>query len=133
IARQRELVSIVTQARTVALLAARRLLTATTDAPLEDPKRADHWDDAWCMWSAALRPLAQRADALPRRGGEDWEATIVDAFEAGRAALEDPTTPLASRQIIEKGSYAVVYRLILAAAEAPGPVEISEAAAMLDM
>src|SRR5690606_17612852 len=69
----------------------------------------------------------------PRRGGEDWEATIVDAFEAGRAALEDPTTPLASRQIIEKGSYAVVYRLILAAAEAPGPVEISEAAAMLDM
>lgn len=136
VARQRELALIVTQVRTAALFETRRLLSATTDAAPETPQRADQWDTAWCLWNAALRPLARRADALPKRGGEGWETMIVEAFQAGRAALDDqndPSTPLASRQIIEKGSYAVAHRLILAAAEAPEPAAITEAAAMLDM
>ncbi|MFO7563422.1 MAG: hypothetical protein R6X02_12325 [Enhygromyxa sp.] len=134
--RRRELVAIVTQVRTVALLEARRLLSAASDAdPTRVPahERASQWDDAWCMWEAGLRPLARRADALPRRGGEDWEATIVEAFTAGRAELDDPIVPKVSRQIIEKGSYAVAYRLILAHAEAPQPPAPSEAAALLEM
>jgi hypothetical protein len=85
------------------------------------------------MWEGALRPLAKRADALQKRGGEDWEPTIAEAFAAGRAALDDPTAPKANRQIIEKGGYAVAYRLILARAEEPTPPAPSEAAALLDM
>jgi len=135
-ARRRELVLIVTQLRTVALLDARRLLTAASDAdPSKVPQRerAGQWDHAWCLWDAALRPLARRADGLPKRGGEDWEPTIADAFAAGRADLDDPIAPKANRQIIEKGSYAVAYRLILANAEDPQPPAPSEAAALLDM
>lgn len=134
--RARELMLIVTQVRTVALLEARRLLTAASDNdPSNTPQleRASQWDDAWCMWDGALRPLARRADTLSKRGGEDWEATIVDAFKAGRADLDDPVAPKANRQIIEKGSYAVAYRLILANAEDPQPPGPSEAVALLDM
>ncbi len=135
-ARRRELVVLVTQLRTVALLEARRLLTAASDADASKTpqlERAAQWDDAWCMWDAALRPLARRADGLQKRGGEDWEPTIVDAFGDGRAKLDDPVAPKANRQIIEKGSYAVAYRLILADAEAPEPPASSEAAALLEM
>lgn len=134
--RARELVLIVTQVRTVALLEVRRLLTAASDAdPQKTPplERASQWDDAWCMWDGALRPLARRADGQAKRGGEDWEATIAEAFAAGRAALDNAIAPKANRQIIEKGSYAVAYRLILAAAEEPKPPAPSEAVALLDM
>lgn len=134
--RARELVLIVTQVRTVALLEARRLLTAAADAdPSKTPQleRARQWDDAFCMWDGALRPLARRADGLPGRGGEDWESTIAEAFAAGRAKLDDAIAPKANRQIIEKGSYAVAYRLILANAEDPKPPGPSEAVGLLDM
>jgi hypothetical protein len=135
-ARTRERILIVTQLRTVGMLETRRLLTAVSDA---DPKavplveRARQWDDAWCIWEMTLRPLARRADGLPKRGGEDWEATIVEAFAKGRAVLDDVVAPKANRQIIEKGSYAVAHRLILANAEDPQPPAPSEAAALLDM
>lgn len=135
-ARLRELVLIVTQLRTVALLEARRLLTAASDADpvqVSQRERASQWDEAWCLWDGALRPLARRADALSRRGGEDWEATIAEAFATGRAKLDDPIASKVGRQIIEKGNYAVAYRLILANAEDPKPPAASEAAAMLEM
>lgn len=134
--RAREQVMIATQVRTVALLELRRLLTAASDAdPQKTPQleRARQWDDAWCMWDGALRSLARRADASSKRGGEDWEPTIAEAFASGRAALDDAIAPKVSRQIIEKGSYAVAYRLILAAAEDPKPPAPSEAVALLDM
>lgn len=130
---ERERVVLLTGLRTPALLEARRLLAAASDAdPQRTPQleRASQWDEAWCLWDGALRPLARRADGLPERGGEDWEATIVEAFTAGRAALDDPRVTKVSRQIIEKANYAVAYRLILAGAERP---PTTEAAGLLDM
>jgi hypothetical protein len=135
-ARQTELLVLVTQLRAAALFETRRLLTAASDAdPDQIPAaiRRGQWDDAWAIWDAALRPLAARADALEQRGGEDWEASGVDAFTDGRAALDDPTIPKASRQRIEKGSYAVAYRLILANAETRDPAAIREAAGLLEL
>ena len=138
-ARAGVLLVLVTQVRVAALFKMRQLLTVASDA---DPSqvsvaiRANQWDDAWTIWTAALRPLAHRADALERRGGEDWEATIVDAFRDGREQLDDPVAPKASRQIIEKGSYAVAYRLILANAESAkendDAAAVSEAAVVLE-
>lgn len=134
-ARQDELLSLVTGLRTAAAFELRQLLAAASDI---EPKqvsvreRVGLWDDAWCLWEGALRPLARRADRLPERGGEDWEASIVEAFSVGRAALlrGDPGRAGVSRQIIEKGGYAVAHRLIVAGAEQP---PATEAAALLDM
>jgi hypothetical protein len=135
-ARRTELLVLVTQLRAAALFETRRLLTEASDPdPGQVPAaiRQRQWDDAGAIWDAALRPLAARADALERRGGEDWEQTILDAFVDGRAALDDPTIPKASRQIIEKGTYAVAYRLILANAEGRDPAEVREAAGLLEL
>lgn len=135
--RARTLVDMSTRVRLVAFLEARRLLTAASDAePKPKPGEARQpatltrqWDEAWCLWSGAIRPLAATVDASPR-GGEGWEQTIATAFEEGRAGIHglvhDPLVTRPNRQIIEKGSYALIARLILERADArdvTGPIE----------
>jgi hypothetical protein len=74
------------------------------------------WDDAWCLWDGALRPLAQSID---EDGGEAWEEQIVEAFMAGRTGLigeYDPARVRTHREIAEKSTYAVIHRLVLARA-----------------
>ncbi|MCA9697841.1 MAG: hypothetical protein KC431_09985, partial [Myxococcales bacterium] len=135
--RARTLVDMITRVRLVAFLEARRLLTAASDAePTPKPDEAREpatltrqWDEAWCLWSGAIRPLAASVDASPR-GGEAWEQTIVTAFEEGRAGIHglshDPLVTRPNRQIIEKGTYALVARMVLERADAredvTGPV-----------
>ena len=137
-ARRRELVVLVTQLRVAAFFELRRLLTTASDAdPSKTParERVGAWDDAWWVWNTALRPLAQRVDDLPQRGGEDWETAIAEAFAEGRSAAigEDLLAPKTNRQIVEKSSYAVAFRLILANAEARDALATAEAAGLLEL
>ncbi|MFV8752484.1 hypothetical protein ACNOYE_18205 [Nannocystaceae bacterium ST9] len=87
--------------------------------PLDDlDALVGEWDDAWCLWDGALRPLAQ---AIDEEGGEAWEEQIVEAFMAGRAGLlgkYDQARVRSNREVAEKSTYAVLHRLILARAAA---------------
>lgn len=139
---QRALVGLTSQIRLVAFLEARRLLTVASDAKPDEAREpellASQWDTAWCLWQGAVQPLARRVDASPTRGGEDWEATITAAFTEGRAAIDgsthDPAITMARRQVIEKGSYALIHRLILdRAAAGEDPTGPFEAGSLLDL
>jgi hypothetical protein len=135
---RRDLTAIVTRMRAVALLEMRRLLAEVADDHLHGAEAAAAWDEARCLWEGGLRGLAARAEALPARGGEGWEATIAEAFETGRAALDEPgpegvaVEVKAAKQQIEKGMYAVAHRLILADAEQHDAVAAAEALGLLD-
>lgn len=127
---QRALLDVSVRVRLVAFLEMRRLLQEVSEAEntpaataSRDPGRLlEQWDTAYCLWSRSLASVAAAVDQLPARGGEDWHATIHQAFIDGRAGIDgvthDPKQTLVARQVIEKGSYAVVHRWILARAEA---------------
>lgn len=117
---------VVARLRLVASLDVRSRL-ATVSEVLPDPTRSpallhEQWDQAWCVWDGMLRPLAVDADV---RSDEGWESLIVDAFTSGHAGIVGPEQPWApddtltkpAKQIAEKGSFAVVHRLVLAHAE----------------
>ncbi|PRQ01080.1 hypothetical protein ENSA5_27620 [Enhygromyxa salina] len=131
-----DLTRIVTRLRAVTLLEMRRLLAEVADERATGPEALARWDEAHCLWSGGLRKLATRADALPARGGEGWEASIAEAFANGRAALDDPAKASAevkaAKQQIEKGMYAVFYRLILAEAESRTALGAAEARELVD-
>lgn len=72
------------------------------------------WDEAFCLWDGALRPLVQAVDL---EGGEAWEEQIVEAFMSGRGGLTgefDAARVKSQREIAEKSTYAAIHRLILA-------------------
>lgn len=72
------------------------------------------WDEAFCLWDGALRPLVQAVDV---DGGEAWEEQIVEAFMSGRGGLTgefDAARVKSQREIAEKSTYAAIQRLILA-------------------
>lgn len=72
------------------------------------------WDEAFCLWDGALRPLVQ---AIDEEGGEAWEEQIVEAFMSGRAGLTgafDAARVKSQREVAEKSTYAAIHRLILA-------------------
>ncbi len=104
----------------VALLDMRRKFERVAKAgepegmPLDDlDALLAEWDDAWCLWDGALRPLAQSID---EEGGEGWEEQIVEAFMAGRTGLigkYDQAKVRSNREIAEKSTYAVIQRLVL--------------------
>jgi hypothetical protein len=121
-ARKLALLDVLAILREVALLDVRSRLAGVVDA-LPDPQRDPslphaEWDAAWCVWDGTLHALALAA-------GEDWEPMIVDAFETGSDGIIGPEQPWApdelatkpTKQIIEKGSFAVVQRNLLALAE----------------
>lgn len=127
---------IATQLRAVALLELRRLLGDVAKQRLRGAEAIAVWERSECLWKSALHTLAARAEGLPERGGEGWEADIQAGFEQGRAALEQgdaglPTLEV-SKQQIEKSLYAVAHRLILADAEAHTPEAASEALGLID-
>jgi hypothetical protein len=127
---------IATQLRAVALLELRRLLGEVADDRLRGAEATATWDRAACLWNVGLRSLAKRADALPVDGGEGWETNIDEAFNDGRAAIEQDksgvTTVKVSKQQIEKTLYIVAHRLILADARAQTPADASEALGLVD-
>ncbi len=105
--------------RNVALLDIRGRLTEVADV-LPDPERDPsllhaEWDQAWCVWSGVLAPLAREVDGP---GAEAWESTIVGGFETGYAGIIGPEQVWAAdefatkpaKQIIEKGSFGVASR-----------------------
>ncbi len=120
---ERVRIDVVQRLNRVALLDMRRKFERVAKAgepegmPLTDRDALlGEWDDAWCLWDGALRPLAQ---AIDEDGGEGWEEQIVEAFAAGRTGLlgeYDQARVRSNREIAEKSTYAVLYRLILARA-----------------
>jgi hypothetical protein len=108
--------------RNVALLDVRSRLAVVVDIlpdPLRDPALLHaEWDAAWCVWDGVIGPVAREVDGV---GDEAWEARIVDAFTLGHAGISGPEQAWAadefetkpSKQIIEKGSFAVVARALV--------------------
>jgi hypothetical protein len=135
-ARRRDLVTITTQLRAVALLEMRRLLGEVADDRLRGRAAADAWDEAYCIWDAGLRTLATRADSLPRpsTSREPWAISIAAAFTLGHERLADPASVMAAKQQIEKGMYGVAYQLIVAHAGSGAGVGsgASEALGLID-
>jgi hypothetical protein len=135
-----DLALIATQLRAVALLELRRLLGEVAEERVRGAEATAAWESARCLWDTSLRKLAARAEALPVRGGEGWEASIDEAFIEGRGAIQGAeagvvpaaTVVKASKQQIEKGLYAVAHRLILADAEAHTAADASEALGLVD-
>jgi hypothetical protein len=131
-----DLALVATQLRAVALLELRRLLGDVVEQRVHGAEAIDAWDRGKCLWEAALRPLATRAEALPERGGEGWQGDIEEAFAQGRAAIEQSAAGEklleVSKQQIEKSLYGVVHRLILADAEARTAHDASEALGLID-
>lgn len=127
-ARKLVLLDVLATLRTVALLDVRARLAGVADA-LPDPKRDPglahaEWDWAWCVWDGSFRGLAGSV-AATSEAHDDWEAAIVAAFETGSAGIMGPDQPWAadefatkpSKQIIEKSTFGVVQRNLLALAE----------------
>ncbi|WP_146660635.1 hypothetical protein [Enhygromyxa salina] len=125
-ARKLILADVLATLRAVALLDVRARLAMVSDA-LPDPQRDPalfhaEWDWAWCVWSGSFATLASSADAV---AGEDWEATIEGAFTTGSAGIIGPEQAWApdelatksAKQVVEKGSFGVVQRNLLALAE----------------
>jgi hypothetical protein len=134
------LVDVVATLRLVASLDVRAQLAEVSEV-VPDPDRDPallyaEWDHAWCTWSGMLGPLAREADTL---GDEGWEPQIVAAFEDGHAGITGPEQPWApdefatkpAKQIIEKGTFGVVHRVLLersrSAATAADPALAREA------
>ncbi|HLT38890.1 MAG TPA: hypothetical protein VK034_21530, partial [Enhygromyxa sp.] len=95
-------------------------VAATLPNPANDPALLyARWDDAYCYWDAALRPLGQAADdiGLP---GDSIEADIDGGFLRGHDGIEgeqpwaiDPWEVGPAKQIVEKSTYAVAHRLVM--------------------
>ncbi|PRP95168.1 hypothetical protein [Enhygromyxa salina] len=139
-ARGVDLVTITAQLRALALLEMRRLLGEVADDRVRGAEAVAAWDEAYCIWTGALRPLAARADALPGNaaGREPWETSIAAAFAAGHeqlvgpTELADATAVKAAKQQIEKGMYAVAYQLIITQAASRSAAGASEALGLID-
>ncbi|NVB39978.1 hypothetical protein G6O69_19190 [Pseudenhygromyxa sp. WMMC2535] len=145
----RALVDVITQLREVAFLDHRRLLAEVS----ESQERGDglgarlggQWDEAWCLWSGAVAPLAEHLDAADEdavdegAGWEGWSALVTDAFASGRAGIhddgQDPAKTRPARRIIDAAGEAVVLRRVLelAALGAEQPAGPLEAAMLLDL
>lgn len=126
-ARKLALLDVLGVLRRIALFDVRARITAVSDV-LPDPARDPgilhaEWDSAYCVWSGTIAPLARAVDA---RSSEGWEARVVAGFELGSAGIMGPDEPWAAdeyatkpaKQIVEKGSFAIVLRELLALAEA---------------
>jgi hypothetical protein len=125
-ARTLALVDVLGVLRSVALLDVRARLAEVADV-LPDPQRDPsllhaQWDQAWCVWDGVLGPLASEVEASEV---EAWETTILAAFESGYAGIMGPEQAWAAdefatkpaKQIIEKGSFGVVERVLIERAE----------------
>ncbi|WP_106090492.1 hypothetical protein [Enhygromyxa salina] len=125
-ARKLILLDVVATLREVGLLDVRARLAMVSDA-LPDPQRDPalfhaEWDWAWCVWTGSFAGLAGAADAS---ANEDWEATIEGAFTTGSAGIigdeqvwaADELATKSAKQVIEKGSFGVVQRRLVALAE----------------
>ena len=125
-ARKLALLDVLGLLRNVALLDVRARLAIVADV-LPDPQRdpsllRGEWDQAWCVWSGVLAPLASEVDVATNEG---WSDTIVGAFESGYAGIVGPEQPWApdefatkpAKQVIEKGSFGVVARALVERAE----------------
>ncbi len=125
-ARRLALLDVLGVLRRVALFDARDRLTLVSSV-LPDPARDPgilhaEWDEAYCVWSGVLAPLARTTDA---RTDEGWEARIEAGFELGSAGIIGPDEAWApdefatkpAKQIVEKGTYAVALREIVALAQ----------------
>jgi len=116
------LVDLRARLRLVASLDLRARLAAASEVlpdPARDPALLQaEWDEAYCVWSGALEPLAEEVDDA---GTEAWRTTIVDAFVSGHAGSVGPEQPWApdefatkpAKQIIEKSQFGVVHRALL--------------------
>lgn len=80
------------------------------------------WDEAHCVWTGALRPLAVAADAVGWHSVEETITADVDAaLAAGHDGLsgEPPATALddwrvpPARQIVEKSLFRAAHRLVI--------------------
>lgn len=85
------------------------------------------WDEAHCVWTGALRPLAIDADAVTWHAIDEGIVTEIDeAFAAGHDGISGapPATGLddwrlpPSKQIIEKSLFRAAHRLLIALATA---------------
>lgn len=121
-ARKLVLLDVLARLRAVALLDVRSRLAGVVDAfpdPLRDPALSHaEWDESWCVWDGVFHELALAA-------GDAWEPMIVGAFESGSDGIIGDEQPWAAdefatkpaKQIVEKGSFALVQRNLLALAE----------------
>ncbi|MCA9700474.1 MAG: hypothetical protein KC431_23305 [Myxococcales bacterium] len=137
------LIDVVQIMRAVASLDVRERLAVVSDV-LPDPQRDPsllraEWDQAYCVWSGTLAPLAEEAAGLAIPGDSPWQAQIDQAFVDGHAGIEGPDEPWApdewatkpAKQIVEKGDFAVIERLVVerarTAAQAGDPAPAREA------
>ncbi len=118
--------------RTVVSLQVRARLFAVAEAQPEvdrDPALLYAlWDEGYCLWDGALRPLAAQADALPDAPAYDgsWEDDMAAAFVDGHAGIEseeasyavDPWVVKPEKQIAEKSTFALAERLAVSFARA---------------
>ncbi len=125
-----KLVAITTQIRAVVLLEMRRLLDEVASGRAKELEAEAAWAKAGCLFLESLVPLSNRADQL---GGDEWTQTIRDSFAKGRLGIAgELVASKVAKQQIEKSMYAVIYRLIIADAEARTPVAANEALGLLD-
>ena len=100
----------------------RREISAVSSAlpdPANDPALLyARWDDAYCYWDAALRPLAQLADSVGP-ASDSTEADIDEGFARGHAGIEgaqpwaiDPWELGPAKQIVEKSTFTMAHRLV---------------------
>jgi hypothetical protein len=95
-------------------------VAATLPDPANDPALLyARWDDAYCYWDAALRPLAQIADGIGLPG-DSIEADIDAAFLRGHAGIEgaepwaiDEWEVPPAKQQAEKTIYTLAHRLVM--------------------
>ncbi|MFV8752480.1 hypothetical protein ACNOYE_18185 [Nannocystaceae bacterium ST9] len=125
-ARKLALLDVLAVLRDVALLDVRSRLAEVADAlpdPARDPSLSHaQWDQAWCVWDGVIGPIARSVDA---EGSEAWETRIVDAFTTGSDGISGPEQPWAAdefatkpaKQIVEKSSFGVVARALVARAQ----------------
>ncbi|NVB38156.1 hypothetical protein G6O69_09955 [Pseudenhygromyxa sp. WMMC2535] len=130
--RRMALLEIIGTMRLVASLDTRERLASLSEVlpdPDRDPAvlRAD-WDQAYCVWTGVLGPLSTQATAdegAVEPTGVDWDAQILEAFEDGYAGLEGPEeawapddwVTKAAKQKVEKSTFAVIDRRIVALAQ----------------
>jgi hypothetical protein len=125
-ARRLALIDAVSVLRAIALFDVRGRLAGVADSlpdPARDPSLLHaEWDTAWCVWTGVLGPITEAVDA---ETSERWTETITDAFTSGSAGIIGPEQAWApddfavqpAKQIIEKGSFGVVARRVVALAD----------------
>jgi hypothetical protein len=125
-ARRLALTDAVAVLRAIALFDVRGRLAGVADSlpdPARDPSLLHaEWDSAWCVWTGVIGPIA---DAVDAETSERWTEMITDAFASGYAGIIGPEEAWApddfavkpGKQIVEKGSFGVTARRLVALAE----------------